>query len=91
MAGPTTQKGGRLPPAPGGLSPLTGLPLSRNVGALRHTYMLYEMWTGLYMLDAWEKRLFSACPRAAADLPQILWVMSIVVKAPVGGLPTLPW
>lgn len=34
--------------------------LPRNV--ISQAIYTYEMWTGLYMLDAWEKLIFSACP-----------------------------
>jgi hypothetical protein len=32
--------------------------------AVAHGKYLYELWTGLYMLDPWEKALFSALARA---------------------------
>ena len=31
-----------------------------KAGRLAHVVYLYELWTGLYMLDAWEKAFFSA-------------------------------
>ena len=34
-----------------------------KAGRLAHVVYLYELWTGLYMLDAWEKAFFSACGR----------------------------
>lgn len=30
-------------------------------GQLSHWLYLYNLWTGLYMLDLWEQRVFSAC------------------------------
>lgn len=40
-------------------------PKVERMSWLAHKWYLYELWTGLYMLDPWEKFFFSACPTSA--------------------------
>jgi hypothetical protein len=42
---------------------------------LRLKWYQYELWTGLYMLDKWEKTLFSTCDaRQGGGERRVLWM-----------------
>lgn len=42
--------------------------LNAMIASIRHWAFIYEMWTGVYMMDPWEKVVFNSLVAATAGV-----------------------